>query len=86
MQLKRQLVISRYETVWLILQKLRRAMVPPLREELHGEVWGREPRHDDRSVDVYVSRRRSKLRGSRCRGSGLSTTHSGIGYRVAPEE
>ena len=31
------------------------------REELYAEVWGREPRHDDRSVDVYVSRLRSKL-------------------------
>ena len=31
------------------------------REELHTAVWGRDPRHDDRSVDVYVSRLRAKL-------------------------
>ena len=31
------------------------------REELYAEVWGGEPRRDDRSVDVYVSRLRSKL-------------------------
>ena len=31
------------------------------REELYAEVWGGRPRHDDRSVDVYVSRLRSKL-------------------------
>ena len=31
------------------------------REELYAEVWGGNPRHDDRSVDVYVSRLRSKL-------------------------
>ena len=31
------------------------------REELYAEVWGREPRHADRSVDVYVSRLRAKL-------------------------
>lgn len=37
-QLKRQLGISRYETAWLILQKLRRAMVAPEREPLRDEV------------------------------------------------
>jgi transposase-like protein len=37
-QLQRQLGISRYETAWLILQKLRRAMVAPERERLGGEV------------------------------------------------
>ncbi len=31
------------------------------REELYAEVWGSQPRHADRSVDVYVSRLRSKL-------------------------
>jgi transposase-like protein len=37
-QLQRQLGLSRYETTWLILQKLRRAMVAPERERLKGEV------------------------------------------------
>jgi transposase-like protein len=37
-QLQRQLGLSRYETAWLILQKLRRAMVAPERELLKGEV------------------------------------------------
>jgi transposase-like protein len=37
-QLQRQLGISRYETAWLILQKLRRAMVAPERAPLRGEV------------------------------------------------
>ena len=37
-QLQRQLALSRYETAWLILHKLRRAMVAPEREPLHGEV------------------------------------------------
>ena len=37
-QLQRHLGISRYETAWLILQKLRRAMVAPEREPLRGEV------------------------------------------------
>jgi transposase-like protein len=37
-QLQRQLGLSRYETAWLILQKLRRAMVAPERSPLTGEV------------------------------------------------
>lgn len=37
-QLQRQLGLSRYETAWLILQKLRRALVAPEREPLKGEV------------------------------------------------
>jgi transposase-like protein len=37
-QLQRQLGLSRYETAWLMLQKLRRAMVAPEREPLRREV------------------------------------------------
>lgn len=37
-QLQRQLGLSRYETAWLILHKLRRAMVAPEREPLKAEV------------------------------------------------
>jgi hypothetical protein len=37
-QLQRQLGLSRYESAWLMLQKLRRAMVAPEREPLRGEV------------------------------------------------
>ncbi len=37
-QLQRQLALSRYETAWLILHKLRRAMVAPERTLLRGEV------------------------------------------------
>jgi len=37
-QLQRQLGLSRYETAWLILQKLRRAMVAPERTPLTHEV------------------------------------------------
>jgi len=38
LQLQRQLGISRYETAWTILHKLRRSMVAPAREPLTGEV------------------------------------------------
>jgi len=37
-QLQRQLALSRYETAWLILHKLRRAMVAPERTLLRSEV------------------------------------------------
>ncbi|HEX5924536.1 MAG TPA: IS1595 family transposase, partial [Baekduia sp.] len=37
-QLKRQLGIARYDTAWLILHKLRRAMVAPERDPLTGPV------------------------------------------------
>jgi DNA-binding response OmpR family regulator len=43
-----------------------------------------EPRRDDRSVDVYVSRLRSKL-GEALPGLDLIHTHNGIGYRFSPD-
>jgi DNA-binding response OmpR family regulator len=70
------------------LQLLRALAANPqrilTREELYTEVWGREPRHADRSVDVYVSRLRSKLSAA-LPGKRLIHTHSGIGYRYSPD-
>jgi len=58
-QLQRQLGLSRYETAWLILQKLRRAMVAPERELLKDEV----------EVDeFYLGGEESGLKGGRQRG------------------
>jgi transposase-like protein len=58
LQLQRQLGISRYETAWTILHKLRRAMVAPEREPLRGEV----------EVDEgYLGGRDTDLRGGRQR-------------------
>ena len=54
------------------------------RDELHTSVWGRVPRRDDRSVDVYVSRLRAKL-GAALPEQKLIHTHNGIGYRFSPE-
>jgi hypothetical protein len=55
-QLQRQLALSRYETAWLMLQKLRRAMIAPERGLLEGEVevdecliGGHDPNVDGRS-------------------------------------
>jgi hypothetical protein len=42
-QLQRQLGLSRYETAWLILQKLRRAMIAPERAS-HSRTRGRDRR------------------------------------------
>ncbi len=54
-QLQRRLGLSRYETAWLMLHKLRRAMVAPEREPLKREVeidecliGGLEPGHQGR--------------------------------------
>ena len=58
LQLQRQLGISRYETAWTILHKLRRAMVAPEREPLTGEI----------EVDEgYLGGRDTDLRGGRQR-------------------
>jgi transposase-like protein len=58
-QLQRQLGIARYETAWLMLHKLRRAMVNPERAPLIGEV----------EVDeCFVGGLEAGLRGGRARG------------------
>jgi DNA-binding response OmpR family regulator len=54
------------------------------REELFAAVWGSEPRREDRSVDVYVSRLRAKL-AEALPGVRLIHTHNGIGYRFSPD-
>ena len=54
------------------------------REELFSAVWGSQPRRDDRSVDVYVSRLRAKL-GEALPQMQLIHTHNGIGYRFSPD-
>jgi hypothetical protein len=74
-QLQRQLAIGRYETAWLILQKLRRAMVAPEHEPLKGEV-----EVDETFVGGRNSQRRAAatapaktLVGVACLGSAPST-------------
>jgi transposase-like protein len=58
-QLQRQLGLKRYETAWLILQKLRRAMVAPEREALQDEV---------KIDEFFVGGHEEGLRGGRQRG------------------
>ena len=54
--LQRQLGLRRYETAWMLLHKLRRAMVNEAREALHGEV---------EIDDTWVGGPQPGLRGSR---------------------
>jgi DNA-binding response OmpR family regulator len=68
-----------------VLTELARRMdriVP--REELFHLVWGRDLRHGDRSVDVYVRKLRVKLDRALPDWSFIHT-HFGFGYRLSAE-
>lgn len=54
--LQRQLGLRRYETAWMLLHKLRRAMVNAGRERLHGEV---------EIDDTWIGGPQAGLKGSR---------------------
>jgi hypothetical protein len=54
--LQRQLGLRRYETAWMLLHKLRRAMVNATREPLHGDV---------EIDDTWVGGPQAGVRGSR---------------------
>jgi transposase-like protein/predicted RNA-binding Zn-ribbon protein involved in translation (DUF1610 family) len=54
--LQRQLGLRRYETAWILLHKLRRAMVNAAREPLHGDV---------EVDDTWIGGVQAGLRGSR---------------------
>ncbi|HKG65769.1 MAG TPA: response regulator transcription factor [Solirubrobacteraceae bacterium] len=54
------------------------------REELYETVWGAPMRTDERSVDVYVHKLRSKLAEALPEWTFIHT-HFGFGYRFQPE-
>ncbi len=54
------------------------------RDELYRVVWGGELRPGDRSVDVYVSKLRSKLEAA-MPDRRFIHTHPGFGYRFQPQ-
>jgi DNA-binding response OmpR family regulator len=54
------------------------------REELYRTVWNGEQRPGDRSVDVYVSKLRTKLEAA-LPDRRFIHTHPGFGYRFQPE-
>src|SRR2546428_1271819 len=60
LQLQRQLGISRYETAWIVLHKLRRAMVAPERAPLRGQVEGHQGLLGGRHTDLPGRRPRKR--------------------------
>jgi DNA-binding response OmpR family regulator len=68
----------------LLVAMARRSGAIITREELYGTVWGNALRLGDRSVDVYVSKLRSKLE-SALPDRRFIHTHPGFGYRFQPE-
>ncbi len=54
------------------------------REQLYSAVWGGELRAGDRSVDVYVSKLRTKLEAA-MPDRRFIHTHPGFGYRFQPQ-
>jgi DNA-binding response OmpR family regulator len=68
----------------LLVALARRTGAIITREELYASVWGGELRHGDRSVDVYVSKLRSKLEHA-MPDRRFIHTHQGFGYRFQPE-
>jgi DNA-binding response OmpR family regulator len=68
----------------LLAAMARRAGAIVTRGELYAEVWGGELRAGDRSVDVYVSKLRSKLETA-MPDRRFIHTHPGFGYRFQPQ-
>ncbi len=68
----------------LLTELARRSDRITAREDLFRLVWGKEMRHGDRSVDVYIRKLRVKL-GSALPGWRLIHTHFGFGYRLSAE-
>ena len=54
------------------------------RDQLYAAVWGGTLRHDDRSVDVYIHKLRTKLAEALPEWRFIHT-HFGFGYRFSPE-
>ena len=68
----------------LLVAMVRRAGGIVSREDLYGAVWSRPLRPGDRSVDVYVSKLRSKLEAA-MPDRRFIHTHPGFGYRFQPQ-
>jgi DNA-binding response OmpR family regulator len=79
----RVLALSVRELELLAALVRRRGHVVP-RAELYETVWGGQLRADDRSVDVYVHKLRSKLSAA-LPDRRFIHTHFGFGYRLEPE-
>jgi DNA-binding response OmpR family regulator len=80
----RPIELTRRELQILALLAARPDRIMP-REELYEAIWGKPLNNGERSVDVYVSRLRSKL-AEVLSGAETIRTHPGIGYRFCYEE
>ena len=79
----RALSLSVRELELLAALARREGRIVP-REELYETVWGAPLRGQDRSVDVYVHKLRTKLSVVLPEWAFIHT-HFGFGYRFAPE-
>ena len=79
----RALTLSLRELELLAALARRKGRIVP-REELYTTVWEAPMRADDRSVDVYVHKLRSKLADALPEWRFIHT-HFGFGYRFQPE-
>jgi DNA-binding response OmpR family regulator len=79
----RALTLSLRELELLAALARREGRIVP-REELYTTVWEAPMRADDRSVDVYVHKLRSKLAEALPEWRFIHT-HFGFGYRFQPE-
>jgi DNA-binding response OmpR family regulator len=68
----------------LLAEMARRVGAIATREELYSAAWSGELRAGDRSVDVYVSKLRSKLEAA-MPGRRFIHTHPGFGSRFQPQ-
>jgi len=68
----------------LLVAMAQRSGAIVTREELFAAVWRRDLRHGDRSVDVYVSKLRTKLEAA-MPDRRFIHTHPGFGYRFQPQ-
>lgn len=68
----------------LLVAMAKRSGAIVTREELYRAVWDRELRAGDRSVDVYVSKLRTKLEAA-MPDRRFIHTHPGFGYRFQPQ-
>lgn len=75
------LSVREFELLAAMAQRLGAVVT---REELYSAVWGGELRNGDRSVDVYVSKLRSKLDAAMPDRRYIHT-HPGFGYRFQPQ-
>jgi DNA-binding response OmpR family regulator len=75
------LSVREFELLVALAQRLGTIVT---REELYHVVWGSELRAGDRSVDVYVSKLRTKLEAA-MPDRRFIHTHPGFGYRFQPQ-